>query len=860
LNFKGLNINIYNNFQYRSKNIIIFKPLINHYAQMKSDSKAQFIIIFSILCILLTVNYSYSQKIKKSRKKKDTTEQTEEDKKLINEITYYNIITPFAKTDSGLFLVHYVSDKFYFEIPQSLFNKDMLLVSRIAQIPQGLGGDYINAGTKIHEQIIRWEKKYNKVLLRTKSYLHVADESLPINISVESNNYEPIIYAFDIETYSPDSSNVVIGVNSFYASDIHAISGLTSDMRKDYKVNKLDKDRSFIESISSFPRNIEVRHELTYAATEPPSNNNTGTLSILMNQSMILLPENTMMPRFHDERIGWLTVSQIDYGSMALKADTRRMIKRWKLEPTDVSAYRRGELVEPVKPIVYFLDPATPEIWRPYIKAGVELWQQVFETAGFKNAIIAKDPPSVEDDPDFSPEDIRYSVIRYVATTTRNAMGPSVVDPRSGEIIESDIMWYHNHLRSYRNRYMIETGAANPSARTLNTPQKDMGEMLKMVIAHEVGHALGLPHNMKASSAYPVDSLRSGSFTQEHGIAASIMDYARFNYVAQPGDENIRFIRNMGPYDHYAINWGYRWIPDIENPEEEKQTLDYWIKQHVDDPVYMFGSGKGGFDPSAQTENVGNDPIEASSYGIRNLKIVSGNLIEWTSEDGNDYSDLKELYGDLVRTWGMYCRHVLSNIGGVYQFLKSTDQEGLVYMNVKKDVQSNSLQFLNDQIFETPDWLLNDEILQRIEPSGEIKRIYDMQTSQLNRLLQNARITRMLEAESKLGTNAYTYMEMMDDLRNGIWTELYNGKSIDIYRRNLQVSWINKMSELLYVRNKDKVNEWDMADIASIALFQLNAIKRSISAKITHVRDTLTKTHLTYCLKRIEDILALETR
>ncbi len=457
--------------------------------------------------------------------------------------------------------------------------RDFLWVSRLAGLPSGLGGGYVNAGSSVNEQMVEWQKLGDKLVLKTKSYSSVAADSLPINISVQANNYQPTIYAFDIAALSKDSSGYVIDVTKFFTSDVKTFSGLNAEMRKTYKVTRLDESRSFIQSVKSFPMNIEVKQDFTYDAAEPPSNSETGAISILTNQSMVLLPKVPMQPRINDYRVGYFNIKQLDYGSEALKADEKSYIRRWKLVPKDIAAYQRGELVEPVKPIVYYLDPATPDKLRPYIKAGVEQWQEAFETAGFKNAIIAKDPPTPEEDPDFSPEDVRYSVIRYVASTTRNAVGPSVSDPRSGEIIESDIIWYHNHLRSYRNRYLLETGAANPAARTLDTPMDDLGEMMKEVITHEVGHALGLPHNMKASSAYPTDSLRSGTFTQKYGIAATIMDYARYNYVAQPGDQDVRFVRQLGPYDHYVINWGYRYLPDAKTAEAEVPTLSQWINE-----------------------------------------------------------------------------------------------------------------------------------------------------------------------------------------------------------------------------------------------------------------------------------------
>src|SRR5690554_2396175 len=480
---------------------------------------------------------------------------------------YDQVITRHAQTDQGLFTTHRVDDKLYFEIPQEVLEKDMLLVSRIAGVPSGFGGGYVNAGSKVNEQVVRWYRRGDYIDLKVISFKNRSAEDSPIRISVDANNFLPIIFSAKIESTNQDTGAVVIEASDLYEEDVMAINAISPSIKKRYKVKNLDKSRSFIESVHSYPQNVEVKHVMTYEAEEPPERDQTGTISLLMNQSMILLPEDKMQPRLADHRVGWFTTSVYDYDSEELKSDEVTFIRRWRLVPKDVEAYKRGELVEPVKPIVYYLDPATPEKWRPYFKQGIEDWNVAFEKAGFKNAIIAKDPPSKEEDPEFSPEDMRYSMVRYVASTTRNATGPSVTDPRTGEIIGSSIIWYHNHLRSYRNRYMIEAGAQNPSARTLNTPEKEIGEMMRMVIAHEIGHALGLPHNMKASAAYPTDSLRSASFTQRYGLTPSIMDYARVNYVAQPQDQGVRFIRMMGPYDLYAINWGYRYLPEANDPK-----------------------------------------------------------------------------------------------------------------------------------------------------------------------------------------------------------------------------------------------------------------------------------------------------
>ena len=473
---------------------------------------------------------------------------------------YSEVITEKAVTDEGLFDVHQVDTDWYFEIPDSLLDREMLLISRIAQTPANLS-PFINGGSKVGEQVVRWQRMGNDLLLRKLSYGSVASDSLPVARSVRANNFEPIVMAFEIEAISPDSQALVIQVNDFFESDVPAISGLSQGQRTRFKVRRLDSSRSFIDAVKSFPLNVNVRHTHTFEATEPPSNANTGAISMQMYQSMILLPEEPMTPRLADDRVGYFSVTQIDFGLDELKAATRTFIRRWRLEPRDPEAYLRGELVEPVKPIIYYLDPATPERWRPYFCQGINDWQAAFESAGFKNAIQCKLPP--EDDPDFDPEDVRYSTMRYVANTTRNAVGPSVSDPRSGEIIESDIIWYHNHMRSYRNRLLIETGAANPQARSLVLDDELIGETMRQVIAHEIGHAIGLPHNMIASSSFPVDSLRSPTFTAEYGVAPTIMDYARQNYIAQPDDGVERFVRKIGPYDHYAVEWGYRWYPGI---------------------------------------------------------------------------------------------------------------------------------------------------------------------------------------------------------------------------------------------------------------------------------------------------------
>ncbi len=777
---------------------------------------------------------------------------------------YKEIINDKAKSDEGLFTVHRVGDKWYYEIPNEELGTEMLWISRIKALP-GNFSPYLNAGSKIGTKMVRWERKDNKILVRIISTQNVADDEEAIHESVRVNNFEPIWQSFKIAALNEDTSGVVIDVTSLFAKEAAGISQIPSRIKKDQKVSSSDASKSFIDTIRAFPINVEVIHTITYKAGEDSRSGRGGVMSIQWNQSMIKLPEEPMTPRVYDPRVGWFTISQTDYSSKALKSDTKRYIRRWRLEPKDPAAYARGELVEPVKPIVYYLDPGTPEYLRPYIKAGVEEWQKVFETAGFKNAILAKDPPSPEEDPEFSPEDARYSVVRYVASTTRNATGPSVSDPRSGEIIESDIIWYHNHLRSYRNRYLLETGAANPNARTLNTPAEDIGEMMKMVIAHEIGHALGLPHNMKASAAYPVDSLRSASFTQEYGIATTIMDYARYNYVAQPGDEGVRFVRQIGPYDHYSINWGYRLVPGATSAEGEKSTLDQWIREKVDDPRYQFGGGFGGEDPDSQTESIGDNAIQASAYGLANLKKVTPKLIEWTTKDSKDYTDLSELYGELIGVWSRYIGHVVTNVGGIYNEIKMADQEGPMFTPVPAVRQKEAMQFLNQHVFATPTWLLDEELLRRIESNGALERIRNLQSRWMRSLMSTRRLQRMMESAAFAKGEAYSPMEMCQSLRRGIWTEIYTNQPIDIYRRNLQRAYLDHVKSLLNPPKPSNnaprfffgppTTPLSQSDVWPMLKAELKTLDKDLKKAIPRMGDQMSRYHLEDARDRIADLL-----
>ncbi len=746
---------------------------------------------------------------------------------------------------AGLFDVVQVGGKLLFQIPDSILGRDILLISQIAGAPENFSA-FLNSGSNVAEQVIRWDRRGDRMLLRTVTFSNVADPALPIARSVEVNTFAPVLRNFSLERTGAAPGTSLVDVTALFETDVEAIAPIQGGQRNQFQVRRLDPTRSFIDSARSFPLNVEIRHTLTYEAGNPPSQARTGTISVQMAQSFVLLPAEPMQVRFHDPRVGWFTVRQIDFGSEAYKADERRLIRRWRLEPSDPAAYARGELVEPVQPIVFYLDPGTPDEWAPYIRQGVEDWQPVFESAGFRNAIQVRDIPSPEEDPDFSPEDVRYNMVRYIANMTRNATGPSVSDPRTGEIIASDIIWYHNHLRSYRNRLMVETGAANPRARSLRMDRDHIGEAVRQVIAHEIGHAIGLPHNMIASSSFPVDSLRSPTFTQTYGVSASVMDYARQNYVAQPGDGVERFIRGMGPYDHYVVEWGYRYYPQAGSAEEERPFLDAFVRAHFDNPRFRFGAGN--FDPDNQTEDVGDDPIRASGYGIANLKRVLPNLPAWTQTGvpGADQSELQELYGELVSSWNRYIGHVVTLVGGVHTTLLAADQEGAVHRPVAASRQREAVAFLDREVFTTPTWLNEPTVLSRIEASGAVNRIRNLQTSRLNAVLDPARMLRMQEAEL-IGAGGYSPAMLMADVREAVWRELGTGAPVDAYRRNLQRAHLARLMELM---------EGDAGDAPALARAELTTLlPRLRTAAGRAGTDSLSRAHLADQIARIEQQL-----
>ena len=782
---------------------------------------------------------------------------------------YDEVITKDAKSKKGIFTVHQVKDKYYYEIPNAEFGKQFLFNTRIAKTTLGAG----NGGQQLSTRVVYWELNGNKVYLRSVSYDIVADPKTPIAEAVQASNNNAILMSFPVAAFGADKSSAVIDVTRLFTGDIAEFSA-----RQRLNASSIDASRSYIERVSPYPENIEAEASHTYTRnpTPPGAQTNTpsgplggggmrpGSATVVLHYSMVKLPEKPMMPRVFDERVGFFSVDQMDYSRDEQRAPHREYIARWRLEKKDPSA----AVSEPVKPIVYYIDSATPTKWVPWLERGVEDWQPAFEAAGFKNAIIAKPSPTPEQDPDFNPEDVRYSVIRWLPSTIENAVGPHISDPRTGEILNADIQFYHNVMNLQRDWYFLQVGPLDPRAQKLPLPDDLMGRLLEFVVAHEVGHTLGLEHNMKASSMYPEEKVRDAKWLKKMSHTPSIMDYARFNYVAQPEDkiDVADLVPRIGPYDNFAISWGYKPIADASTPDAEKPTLDQWAREQDKTPWYRFSTaGAAGSDPGELTEAVGDaDALKSTALGIKNLERVAKMLLPATSaKTGEPYQDLAELYGRMLGQWTLELNHVAAIVGGFDTQEKYVGQEGVLFNPVPRARQMDAVKFLNDNAFTTPTWALDPQILRRIEPIGALSRVRNAQSAVLTNLLSSSRFARLVEQEAIDGSSAYSPAAFLADVRKGIWRELDAPQvKIDAYRRDLQHAYLDQINS--------KLNAVQFAGAGRLGGFgfsasspdekplyraELKTLSAAIGAALAKAQDRETKAHLEAARDEIAKIL-----
>ncbi len=709
---------------------------------------------------------------------------------------YASVVPSSATSRAGLFHVHEVGGRLLFEIPDAMLGRDMIIMSRYAQAQDGLADGGANMAPHL---AVRWERRDDRILLRGVSHSMSANESDRVHMAVVNSTFPSVIASLPIRARGDGSS--VVDVTDLYLGDSPAFS-LPRQLRTRFAVRSHDRNRSWLEWSRSFPENVELRVVRTYAADQPPSSQRGGALSFAVHHSMIVLPEEPMMPRLYDERVGLSALAVTNYSSDFQGVRPERYLRRYRLEPSDPEAWARGELVEPVKPWIWYIDPATPDEWIPYFMDGILEWNEAFEWAGFKNAVQVRLAPTEEEDPDFSLLDARYSVVRYVATPTRSAnAGGDVVDPRSGEVIRSHMNMYHGLMERMRWQLVSQVATANPRFRTNRMSEEDMGEALRYVVSHESAHAVGLPHNQRANFVFAVDSLRDAEFTERMGHSASSVGRTRFNYVAQPGD-GVAPERRIGLWDRFAVMWGYRPIPEARTPQEELPILNEWIVERSHLPWFQFGAALFGmdveWDPYRMTEGISDDPVEAAVYGMMNLRVAHESLMDWLLDEGDDFYELETHHLQLLTQWNRYAEHAAAAVGGSWSHPKRVGEEGPIYRVVERDYQLKAMRFLDEHVLQTPTWALDLEQLRRLEHVGVVERIRAFQELAVQRLLNHARLARMIEHEAFHGDETYRPADMLDDTREMVWREVRAGSSIDTYRRNLQRAYLEQAHHLLH--------------------------------------------------------------
>ncbi|HEX7847831.1 MAG TPA: zinc-dependent metalloprotease [Chitinophagaceae bacterium] len=795
---------------------------------------------------------------------------------------YREIITDKAKTDDGLFKVHRVDEKYYFEIPDSILGRDILVVGRLSKAPAGVGS---YAGDPINQKTIRFDKgPKDKIFLKLISFLETGrDSSEGMYRNVMNSNLQAIAAAFDVKAYSRDSSNSVVEVTEFINGD-NDIFFFSSNAKRQFGLSgSPQSDKSYIISVKSYPTNIELKTLKTYTRTPtatpgaptgfPGAGGAGQPVTFELNTSLVVLPKVPMQARYFDDRIGYFTTQTItDYDLNPQGVDRYRFIARYRLEPKDedIEKYKKGELVEPKKQIVYYIDPTTPKKWVPYLIAGVNDWQAAFEKAGFKNAIVGKIAPTYEQDSTFSLDDARHSAIVYKASDIPNASGPNINDPRSGEIIESHVNWYHNVMSLLRNWYMVQTAAVDPEARKMEFDDKLMGELIRFVSSHEIGHTLGLRHNFGSSSTVPVENLRNKAWVEANGHTPSIMDYARFNYVAQPED-NIKqtgLFPRIGDYDKWAIDWGYRWFPQAKNADDEVALLNKWAIEKLDGNKRLWwGDGEGNRgDPRSQTEDLGDNAMKASSYGLKNLQRIIVKLPEWTKQANKDYTGLAEMYSQVTGQFGRYIGHVSNNVGGLERTPKRVEQSGPVYEFTPKATQKEAVSWIQSNVFTTPTWVVQKNVT-ALTNQTPLSVIGGLQERALGGLVNVTTISSLIRFESEDPANAYTATELLNDVRRGVFSELATRKAIDVYRRQLQKSLVERLIGMVKSEPPQTINAAPgitftissgfskTSDGVSIVKAQLKTLAAEIRTALAGYADAASKNHLSDLQDRIKEAL-----
>jgi hypothetical protein len=795
---------------------------------------------------------------------------------------YKEVITDKAITKRGLFTVHKVEDKYYLEIPDSLMFREIMAVTRYVKVPANrpAGGFPTYGGELGNQQTIAFEKgPSNNVFMRVITLVNTADSTNQIYRAVTNSNLNAIAAAFPIAALGKDSTSVVIDVTEFFKGDNQVVSIPPADKRS-FGLAGLSSDRSYIAWINSYPINTEIRTVKTFTSipsgaafgggtVQVPAANAAGAVTMELNTSLVLLPSAPMQRRYWDRRVGFIPDEFTSYSDEQQKVEDKTFAIRWRLEPKDedIEKWKRGELVEPKKPIIYYIDPATPVRWRKALIDGINDWQVAFEKAGFKNAIQGKMWP--ENDSSMSMEDARYSVLRYFASEVANAYGPNVHDPRSGEIIESHIGWFHNVMTLVHNWYMVQAAAVDPAARKMKFSDSLMAELIRFVSSHEVGHTLGLLHNMGSSSKTPVEKLRDKGWVEANGHTASIMDYARFNYVAQPEDNISQkgLFPRIGDYDKWAMRWGYGYIAGNTEEEIRKNSNKLIEDALAQNPRTYFGTYELGnnADPRNQREDLGDNAMKAGEYGIKNLQRIIINLPEWTKDETDFNTNVKDMYGSLVGQFRLYMGHAANNIGGVYETYTTSDKNIPIYDVVARATQKDAVIFLHKQLFETPKWLISKNIWNRVYNPGAADPVVTAQEASLSSLLSTTRLNRMQMNVERYGADkAYSAVELFNDVQSGLFSELSSKKAIDMYRRTLQKSYVEKLNNILNPPATSGITisfggttslNVSRTDLPAIARAQLLKLRTQVAAAIPATTDAMSKIHLQDLQERIKDAL-----